>query len=97
MTKYPIVCMNETHKRNVKYKAKQMNIEIPEPITGVELLDKKLDKTPQTVLVDEALYVLSNILGGVRIDTASLTEYESKESITVRDYSGNDLLTIDNM
>jgi hypothetical protein len=74
VTQYPIVCFSEANKREVEYKAHEMKIDIPKPITVDDLINNKIDK-PKNVLVDEALIVLRNILN-VNIDTVTLSEKE---------------------
>ena len=71
VTQYPILCPNRYSVEEVKHTAKKIKISIPEPITAEDLINKKA--TPEVVLVDEALLVLSNLLG-VGIDTVTLSE-----------------------
>lgn len=71
VTQYPILCPNRYSAEEVKHTAKKIKISIPEPIIAEDLINKKV--TPEVVLVDEALLVLSNLLG-VGIDTVTLSE-----------------------
>lgn len=77
VTNYPILCMNNMQVDFIKQTAKEFGINIPDPIsityfTGNEGRGKA---KPNHVLVDEALYVLQQLLG-ISIDTATLTERE---------------------
>lgn len=49
VTKYPILCMSETHRNVVLDKARQMNIEIPMPLTSRELLDRETKKNKDSI------------------------------------------------
>lgn len=71
VTQYPILCPNRCFAEGVKDSARRMKIEIPEPIVAEDLINKKTEHN--RVLVDEALIVLSNLLG-VEIDTVTLSE-----------------------
>lgn len=71
VTLYPILCPNRRFAEEVKYTANKMKIGIPEPIVAEDLINKKTNT--ERVLVDEALLVLSNLLG-VEIDTVTLSE-----------------------
>lgn len=73
VTQYPILCLNRRFVEEVKDMARKMKIGIPEPIVAEDLFNKKAEHN--IVLVDEALLVLSNLLG-VEIDTVTLSERE---------------------
>lgn len=71
VTQYPILCPSKHYVEFVKDSARRMKIGIPEPIVAEDLINKKAEFN--RVLVDEALIVLSNLLG-VEIDTVTLSE-----------------------
>lgn len=75
VTQYPILCPSRHYVEFVKDSARRMRIGIPEPIVAEDLINKKTN--PKKVLVDEVIYVLSNLLG-VEIDTVTLSEREEK-------------------
>ena len=77
VTQIPILCMNQSHVKNVKDMAKRLELTIPEPISVSDYLENHTN-TPKRLLVDEALYVLRQILNA-EIDTVSLTEYEKRD------------------
>ena len=79
-TGYPIVVGTKSQKELLCEKAKDINIEIPEPITITEFLNYgyfREEKKPDNILIDELPNVLSNILG-CNVKIATMTSY-SKE------------------
>ena len=77
VTPIPILCMNQTHVENIKDMARRLDITIPEPIAVVGYLNENKRPKPERLLVDEALYVLREVLNA-DIDTVTLTEYERR-------------------
>ena len=77
VTQIPILCMNQTNVENIKDMARKLDITIPEPITVSSYLNENKRPKPERLLVDEALYVLREVLN-VDIDTVTLTEYERR-------------------
>lgn len=81
VTRIPILCMNKNHVQVVQDMAKRLNLTIPEPISVSEYMgdyvSTKAKTKPNRLLVDEALYILAQILG-TEVDTVSLTEYEKR-------------------
>ena len=77
VTQIPILCMNKSHVENIKDMARRLDITIPEPIAVSSYLNKNEKPKPERLLVDEALYVLREVLNA-DIDTVTLTEYERR-------------------
>lgn len=69
--------MNQSHVENVKDMARRLDITIPEPIAVSSYLNENKRPKPERLLVDEALYVLREVLNA-DIDTVTLTEYERR-------------------
>ena len=67
---WPILCTNLSMLNAVKNIAKKLELEIPEPIFWGSW--KYLGKKPLMVIVDNVDVVLSDILGGVKVETAYL-------------------------
>ena len=65
------------HVENIKDMARRLDITIPEPIAVSKYLNENKRQKPERLLVDEALYVLREVLN-VDIDTVTLTEYERR-------------------
>lgn len=81
----PILCATHTSKQNLVDKAKQLNLNIPEPIVPSELTCCSSCKTSlrdKDILVDEAPMVLQSLLSslGVRgeVKAITLTAEENK-------------------
>ena len=77
VTQIPILCMNQTSVENIKDMARRLDITIPEPIAVSSYLNEDKRPKPERLLVDEALYVLREVLNA-DIDTVTLTEYERR-------------------
>lgn len=58
----PIVCMNSSHKEYLKRKAKELGLNIPEPITVEDIGDARTALNTTDVLVDEIPFVLQTLL-----------------------------------
>lgn len=75
-TGYPIATGNEVMVDHIKQMAKEMNCNIPEPITFYEL--KKLrDNSYSTVLLDEVTCILEDALSeylGTNVICATMTD-----------------------
>ena len=57
--------------------AAKLDITIPEPIAVSSYLNNNTISKPKRLLVDEALYILRELLNA-DIDTVTLTEYERR-------------------
>ena len=81
VTRIQILCINKNNVQVVQDMAKRLNLAIPEPISVFEYMggyvNTKAKTKPNRLLVDEALYILAQILG-TEVDTVSLTEYEKR-------------------
>lgn len=79
ITHAPILCMNQTHVKTIKDTANRLKLSIPEPITVSEYMrdyvNTNVKKKPNKVLVDEALFVLAQVLE-TNVDTVTFTEYD---------------------
>lgn len=79
ITHTPILCMNQIHAKTIKDTANRLDISIPDPITASEYvrdyINTKSKKKPDKVLVDEALFVLGQVLE-TNVDTVTFTEYD---------------------
>lgn len=79
VTRTPILCMNQTHVRTIKDMANRLELSIPEPIATSEYMrdyvNTNAKKKPNRVLVDEALFVLGQVLE-TNVDTVTFTEYD---------------------
>jgi hypothetical protein len=60
----PILCSNETQKRYLLYRARELNLDIPEPINVVDLFSNKIrgKRYDDGILVDDAEIVLQQML-----------------------------------
>ncbi len=60
----PILTVNESHKNDIKEMARNAGIDIPEPITVNDLLERRAAGSPShnKVHIDEAPFVLEAIL-----------------------------------
>lgn len=80
ITHTPILCMNQIHAKTIKDTANRLDISIPDPITASEYvrdyINTKSKKKPDKVLVDEALFVLGQVLE-TNVDTVTFTEYDN--------------------
>jgi hypothetical protein len=78
MKRIPILVYKSAEKDFIKSEAKDMGLDIPEPLSVNDLIgDNSRGKViPQSVLVDEMPLVLQSILG-VKIDTATMTERDN--------------------
>lgn len=79
ITRTPILCMDQTHVKTIKDIANRLNLSVPDPITASEYMrdyiNTKSKKKPNKVLVDEALFVLGQVLE-TNVDTVTFTEYD---------------------
>lgn len=79
ITRTPILCMNQIHAKTIKDTANRLDLSIPDPITASEYMrdyiNIKSKKKPNKVLVDEALFVLGQVLE-TNVDTVTFTEYD---------------------
>lgn len=79
VTRTPILCMNQTHVRAIKDMANRLELSIPEPIAASEYMrdyvNTNAKKKPNRVLVDEALFVLGQVLE-TNVDTVTFTEHD---------------------
>lgn len=81
----PILCRSVSAKQYLIDTASRAKIQIPTPITVDDFIKSR--NRPQDVLVDEALYVLQEFMGGTKIMGLTLSaEAESKQ---VCCWSGN--------
>ena len=77
VTHTPILCMNQTHVKTIKDMASRLELSIPEPIAVSDYMRYYIstNKKPNRVLVDEALFVLGQVLE-TNVDTVTFTEYD---------------------
>ena len=77
VTHTPILCMNQTHVKTIKDMASRLELSIPEPIAVSDYMRNYVNtnKKPNRVLVDEALFVLGQVLE-TNVDTVTFTEYD---------------------
>ena len=77
VTHTPILCMNQTHVKTIKDMASRLELSIPEPIAVSDYMRNyvNINKKPNRVLVDEALFVLGQVLE-TNVDTVTFTEYD---------------------
>ena len=77
VTHTPILCMNQTHVKTIKDMASRLELSIPEPIAVSDYMRNYIGtkKKPNRVLVDEALFVLGQVLE-TNVDTVTFTEYD---------------------
>ena len=77
VTYTPILCMNQTHVKTIKDMASRLELSIPEPIAVSDYMRNYVNtnKKPNRVLVDEALFVLGQVLE-TNVDTVTFTEYD---------------------
>ena len=70
--------MNQIYAKTIKDTANRLKLSISEPITVSEYIrdyvNKQSNKKPNKVLVDEALFVLGQVLE-TNVDTVTFTEY----------------------
>ena len=77
----PILCCNETHKKHLLYRAKELHLDIPEPIIVSDFFSQKIrGKRIEEILVDDAEWVLQQLLYSMglhsEIKAITLTERE---------------------
>ena len=77
VTHTPILCMNQTHVKTIEDMASRLELSIPEPIAVSDYMRNYIGtkKKPNRVLVDEALFVLGQVLE-TNVDTVTFTEYD---------------------
>ena len=77
VTHTPILCMNQTHVKTIEDMASRLELSIPEPIAVSDYMRNYVNtnKKPNRVLVDEALFVLGQVLE-TNVDTVTFTEYD---------------------
>ena len=77
VTHTPILCMNQTHVKTIKDMSSRLELSIPEPIAVSDYMRNYVNtnKKPNRVLVDEALFVLGQVLE-TNVDTVTFTEYD---------------------
>ena len=77
VTHTPILCMNQTHVKTIEDMASRLELSIPEPIAVSDYMRNYIStkKKPNRVLVDEALFVLGQVLE-TNVDTVTFTEYD---------------------
>ena len=77
VTHTPILCMNQTHVKTIKDMASRLELSIPEPIAVSDYMRNYVNtnKKPNRVLVDEALFILGQVLE-TNVDTVTFTEYD---------------------
>lgn len=77
ITHTPILCMNQTHVKTIKDMATRLELTIPEPIAVSDYMRNYINtkEKPSRVLVDEALFVLGQVLE-TNVDTVTFTEYD---------------------
>lgn len=89
----PILCKDQNYKSFLRDKAKFLGINIPEPITVREFLDKPRTLSAHEILIDEALMVLCEIIkqiaGRMPINIAGITLSDEKTGDMVRWYDNN--------
>ena len=89
----PILCKDYKYKGFLQDKAKFLGINIPEPITVKEFLDKPRSLGAHEILIDEALMVLCEIIkqiaGRMPINIAGITLSDEKTGDMVRWYDNN--------
>lgn len=89
----PILCKDQNYKSFLQDKAKFLGINIPEPITVREFLDKPRSLSAHEILIDEALMVLCEIIkqiaGRMPINIAGITLSDEKTGDMVRWYDNN--------
>ena len=79
MTGYPIVTSNISSAENIKNMAKDMNCEIPEPITILQFNNREFKHLINRVLIDNLEFILEEALTsylGVEVVTAVLNKEE---------------------
>lgn len=77
----PIICVTDFEKDNLKTRAKELGLNIPEPITVGEIGDARTSLYAPYVLVDELPLVLQGLLnryGSYDIIGATLTSDENE-------------------
>lgn len=77
----PIICATDFEKDNLKTRAKELGLNIPEPITVSEIGDARIALYAPYVLVDELPLVLQGLLnryGSYDIIGATLTSDENE-------------------
>jgi len=73
-TKKCIVCLNKRTANFIKIKSYKMKLNIIEPITHQEFIDKKyLGKRIDGFMIDDSDLLLENMSNGIPIDTITLT------------------------
>ncbi len=82
----PIVCSFKTSKRFLVDKARQIGLEIPEPITVSELKNLRGKRIAPRVLIDEAETVLQHLIadasGGAIQEILAITTNKESELLT---------------
>lgn len=82
-TGFPIATGNEVMVEHIKQMAKEMNCNIPEPITFYELREKRLGVVYNNVLLDEVTCILEDALNdylGTNVICATMSDNLKIES-----------------
>ncbi len=89
----PILCKNQKYKGFLQDKARFLGIDIPEPVTVKEFLDKPRSLSTHEILIDEALMVLCEIIkqiaGRMPVNVAGITLSDEKTGDMMRWYENN--------
>ena len=79
----PIICTSSNYVKETKRRAKEMGLDIPDPVPATSLGMNEQIRQYRSVLVDDAVLVLSCMLGK-NIDTVAInTGHEALEPIEV--------------
>ena len=73
-TKQPLVCSSQAEKERVQEDARNRGVNIPEPVTLIEVSTGRAQG--KTVLVDNIDFLLTLMWPGITIDTATITQEE---------------------
>ena len=71
-TKKPLVCFSQAEKKRVLEDARNRGVNIPEPVTLIEVSTGRAQG--RTVLVDNIDLLLTIMWPGITIDTATITQ-----------------------
>lgn len=92
-TGYPIIAMNNAEKREIKRYAEKITNKCIAVYTVDEFLDDgfwrgKIDKKPESVLIDELPFVLKKLLGA-KCEMATMTSKSLEEYYMRRNFDNN--------
>jgi hypothetical protein len=71
-TKQPLVCFSQEEKKRVMDDARNRGVNIPEPVTLIEVTSGRAQG--KTVMVDNLDLLLTFVFPGITIDTATITQ-----------------------